>query len=237
MKSQLFIGRNISAETKSWLLNENIGFEEHALIQIVLNEPDYSLFSAIKNKPKQFVVSSQWAAKWLVNYYMEIEFNNEDSIICLSEKQREICTEITKNIFVANHQNANSLAQLTIEKNRGEQVVYLHGNLYLNVFGLKMKSLEYRFLQVEVYQNLQLLLKVGNTFDVYLFFSPSGVQNFYESDNLIPRSSAIATIGSTTAKACEKLFNREIFISEKQNELAAIKFAAGLLQNSEIPLK
>jgi uroporphyrinogen-III synthase len=233
----VFIGRNISSETKSWLVNENVSFGEHAFIQIVLNEPDYLLFSACKNKPKQFVASSQWAAKWLVKYHSTIEFSNLDSVFCLSEKQKEICAAITNNILVAKHQNANSLAQLTLEKNNGEQVIYLQGNLSLNIFELKMKSLGQQFLQVEVYRNLPLQKKLENTFGVYLFFSPSGAQNFHDSGNQIPRSSTIVTIGKTTAKSCEKLFNREIFVSEKQDELAAVKFAAGLLQNSFIHLK
>ena len=73
------------------------------------------------------------------------------------------------------------MAQLTLEKNQRGQVVYLHGNLSLNVFGLKMETLEHQFQQVEVYRNF-----------------------------------------------CFR---------KKQDELAAVKFAAGLLQNSVTPLK
>lgn len=237
MQQKLFIGRNISVETKNWLIGENIGFGEHSFNHIEFNEPDLSLFSSFKNKPKQFVISSQWAAKWLVKYQTQIGIGKNDSVLCLSEKQWEICSGVSKNIFVASHQNAASLAQLVFENNHGEQVLYLHGNLSLNVFELKMKSFGIRIQKAEVYRNMPVLKKVENIFGVYLFFSPSGAQNFCKSGNQIPHSSAITAIGSTTAKACEKLFGREIFISEKQDELASVKFAAGLLQNSVIPLK
>lgn len=231
---KLFIGRNISVATKSWLAAENIGFEEHPFIRIEFCEPDLSLFSSEEKKPKQFVVSSQWAAKWLVKYKTEIGFKNSDSILCLSEKQKEICYAISENIFVATHQNALSLAQLAVEINRGERVVYLHGNRSLDIFETEMKSLGIRVKKMEVYQNLPVLKTLSNTFHVYLFFSPGGVENFVTSGNMIPGTSVISAIGTTTSAACERLFDREIFISKKQEELAAVKFAAGFLQHSEI---
>ena len=235
MSQKLFIGRKISAETKNWLILEKIRFEEHSFIQIELNEPDFSLFSYTENKPKHWVVSSQWAAKWLFKFQSEIGLKDNDSIFCLSEKQKEIFAGFAGNIFVANSQNAVSLAQLALEKNRGEQVLYLHGNLTPDVFELEMKSVGNSFQKAEVYRNLPVLKKLENKFGVYLFFSPSGAQNFYESGNQIPLLSAIAAIGSTTSKACEKIFGREICISEKQEELAAVKFAARLLKSAVIP--
>jgi len=235
MKPQsLFIGRNISAETKSWLGAENIGFEEHPFIRIELCEPRFLLFYSEDKKPEQFVVSSQWAAKWLVKYKTEIGFDKSDSILCLSEKQKEICSIISDNIFVASHQNACSLAQLAGELNRGEQVVYLHGNISLNVFETVMNSLGIAIQKNEVYKNLPVLKTLSNTFDVYLFFSPGGVENFVSSGNTIPGTSVISAIGTTTAAACERLFEREIFISKTQEERAAVQFAAGFLQHSKI---
>lgn len=234
MNPKLFIGRNISAETKSWLAAENIGFEEHSFIRIELCEPVFPLFSSEDKKPEQFVVSSQWAAKWLVKYKTEIDFDKNDSILCLSEKQKEICSTISDNVFVSVHQNAFSLAHLAGELNRGERVVYLHGNKSLNVFETEMISLGIEIQKIEVYQNIPVLKKLSNSFDVYLFFSPGGVENFVTSGNTIPDASVISAIGTTTAAACERLFDREIFISKTQEELASVQFAAGFLQHSEI---
>ena len=232
----LFIGRNISAETKSWLAAENIGFEEHPFIRIVLSEPGFQLFYSKDKKPEQFVVSSQWAAKWLVKYKTEIGFKKNDSIFCLSERQREICSTISGNIFVAEQPNAFSLAHLAGAMNSGKRMVYLHGNRSLNDFETEMTSLGIGVQKIEVYQNLPVLKTLSNTFGAYLFFSPSGVENFVKSGNLIPSASVISVIGTTTAKTCERLFCREIFISKTQEELAAVQFAAGFLKHSEIRL-
>jgi uroporphyrinogen-III synthase len=234
MQPSLFIGRNIGTETKLWLTAGNISFEEHPLIRIEFCKPP--MFSSVEKGPKHYVVSSQWAAKWLVKYKTKIDFESCSSILCLSEKQMEICKTISENIFVASKQNALSMAQLISEKNHGEQMVYLSGNLSLDTFELEMKSLGIVIQKIEVYRNKPVLKKLSNTFGVYLFFSPSGAENFVKSGNRIPRTSNIAAIGTTTANACERLFNREILISKKQEELAAVQFAAGLLNHSEIRL-
>ncbi len=128
------MGRNISEETETWLSPQDIDFEEHQLIQIEFCEPDLSLFPTLKNEPKMWVFSSQWAAKWLVKYHAEIGFGTDDSFVCLSEKQLEICQRITKNICVSNQQNAVWLSKLALDQNNGKQVIYLPGNLSNNIF-------------------------------------------------------------------------------------------------------
>ena len=233
MQQKLFIGRNISEETRTWLSTKNIDFEDHQLIQIELCEPDFALFSTIKIKPKMWVISSQWAAKWLLKYHAEIGFGILDSIVCLSEKQKEICKVITRNISVSNQQNAVWLSKMAFGQNKGQSVIYLHGNLSNHIFENEFDTPEKPFHEVEVYRNSPILKQLGN-FEVYLFFSPSGVINFVEGGNFIPAFSQIVAIGSTTAKTCKEIFQREVFTSEVQEELAAVKCAVQILQLTEI---
>ena len=100
-----------------------------------------------------------------------------------------------------------------------------------------MESYNINFEKFEVYRNLPVIKSIEDTFDFYLFFSPSGAANFEESGNHIPDYASVVAIGTTTATACEKLFGREISISEKQTELDAVKFAVGVLQEFEIQHK
>lgn len=226
MPQKLFIGRNISAETKLWLSSVNIDFEDHQLIKIESCEPDFAMFSSLENKPKMWMISSQWTAKWLIKYHNEIGFGKADSVICLSEKQKEICSGFTQNISVSNKKNIKSLAKLAFGKNNGEQMIYLHGNLSKNIFNTELKHPETNLKKVKVYRNLPVYKKMDEAFKCYLFFSPSGAISFVESGNKISRSAVIVAIGPTTAKACKEIFGREIFVSEKQDELAAVQFAS-----------
>lgn len=234
MPQKLFIGRNIRAETKAWLSGVNIRFEDHQLIRIESCKPDYAMFSSLEDKPKMWMISSQWTAKWLVKYHNEIGFGNADSIICLSKKQKEICSDFTQNVSVSNQKNVKSLAKLAFGENEGEQMIYLHGNISNNIFEAELKPPETHLQKVKVYRNLPLQKKMGETFKCYLFFSPSGAISFSESGNNIPRSAVIVAIGPTTALACEEIFHRKVFVSEIQEELMAVQFAVGILKKMEI---
>jgi uroporphyrinogen-III synthase len=96
-----------------------------------------------------------------------------------------------------------------------------------------MKAAGIGIQKIEVYRNLPVLKRLSNSFGVYLFFSPGGAANFAESGNHIPDSASVVAIGETTAGICRKLFGREVFVSKYQDELAAVKFASGLLKTKE----
>ncbi len=228
----LFIGRKISIETANWLKHQKVLFEEHPLFRIEWNEPECFEFSTIGQKKRQFAITSRWAAKWLVKNAAEIGFNNSDSVFCLSEKQRNVCSRITQNIFISEESNAESLAKLIQAKNKNEQVVFLCGNRSLDVLEMKLNQ-NHRFKKVEVYRNLPLFPEVKSEFDFYLFFSPGSVENFYKAGNTIPKRSKIVTIGSSTAKACLVFFRNEILASPVQEEIAMVKYAAALMNQQE----
>jgi uroporphyrinogen-III synthase len=232
--STFFIGREIESETAGWLKKEKVSFEAYALIQIEFSKPDILIFSEFQNKRKQWVVSSQWAAKWLAENFTELGFGKLDSVFCLSEKQKEIVSAVSRNIWVSPELNAASLAQFILQKNKTEVIFFLQGNLSLNVLESNLSHLGNRFQKTEVYRNLPLSKKIEGVFDVYLFFSPGAVKSFYEAGNKIPGRSKIAVIGPTTAKTCAVYFDNEILVSGVQEELAFVKYAVEMYRQSEL---
>lgn len=226
--STVFIGREIQEETRKWLFEKQLIFEEHPLFEIELNKPDVLFFKQIVAEKKIFLVTSQWAAKWLVLNATEIGFIQTDFILCLSKKQKEICSIISENILVAEEKNADSLAKLVLDKIQDENLIYLKGNNSLTVLQSILKINGIRIAEIEVYKNLPSQKTIENEFDIYLFFSPSGISNFYESGNRIPVISKIVAIGKTTAVACRNTFSNEVFISPVQEELATVKYAINI---------
>lgn len=225
MDNSIFIGRTVSKETRAWLLQNKIRFEEHPLIQIEYNMLNFSEFEQFRSQRKQFVVTSQWAAKWLVEYNAEMGLKDEDSIFCLSEKQKLILKDVSKNIFVSKKRNAKSLANLVISKNNQELVIFLHGNRTLNIIESQLSSFYSGFVTIEVYRNYPVYLRLKKKFSAYIFFSPGGVENFNDSGNSIPETAEIFAIGETTADACKLLFKNKVSISEQQDEISVIKYA------------
>jgi uroporphyrinogen-III synthase len=234
MEPTFFIGREISSETKNWLNRQQVIFEKYPLIQIEFTNPDLSVVSAIKNN-RQFVVSSNQSAKWLAENYLAVGFSEHDAVFCLSEKQKQTLF-FTKKVFVSKEQNAASLAKLVLAQNNTETVVSLHGNKTLDVFSTEIERFGLPFYTLEVYKNVPVNSKIEGEFNVYLFFSPSAVQSFVEGGNEIPDSSKIVAIGPTTAKTCRRFFGNRIFISEKQEELAVVKYAVQIQKQPEFQI-
>ncbi len=238
MSPTLFIGRKISIETKNWLMENQVDFEEHPLIDFEYSNPDLSMLTAI-NGIKHFVVSSNRATAWLAAHYRETGFSGTDSVFCLSGKQKSQILSFTENVLVSPLPNAASLAKLVVSQRTNATVVFLHGSESLDIVTAELERFGLSFLRVEVYKNIRLKPAITREFDVYLFFSPSAVQSFTDGKIRIPEKAGIVAIGETTAASCRLHFSNTIFISESVEETGMIKLAARIktknnYQNKEI---
>jgi uroporphyrinogen-III synthase len=238
MSYTVFIGRKLSSETQKWLVENNICFSEQPLIKVELSSPDLSFFNRIKNKNKNWVITSNWAAKWLVMYCSEIGFPASGSIYCLSEKQANMLSEISDEISISAEKNAKSLAELVSKNGHGKTNVYLRGNKSLNVFQSEIGKFNIRIVEVEVYRNIPLLQKISESFDAYLFFSPSGIESYMNAGNAIHSSAQIFAIGKTTGNFARTVFPNRVIESLVQEELGFVKFAISRIRkNRREPVK
>lgn len=156
-------------------------------------------------------------------------FQSADSIFCLSEKQAAIIRKFSDAVFVSKEKNIQSLSELVQQKKQNKLCLFLKGNRSLSVSGLEI-------IEVDVYQNTLLKPKEVNEFEVYLFFSPSGIDSFIQGGNLISENTSIVTIGETTAQKAKTVFENQIIVSDEQSELATIQKAVSVLKESVINL-
>jgi uroporphyrinogen-III synthase len=77
---------------------------------------------------------------------------------------------------------------------------------------------------VEVYEKEKQQIKVSD-FDAVAFFSPSQVEAFFESGNIISKSVQIFCIGETTASAIPSTFKGQVHIAENHSIKSVIKCA------------
>jgi len=233
MKNSIFIGRKVAEETRSWLQQNAIGFEEHPLIQIEYYTPEILNISRNKKGKNQFVITSQHAALWLAKNHEQIGFAEDDIICCISEKQKAICKNITRNCFVSQQQNSRSVVELVLQKNFQAKVIFLSGNQSLNTVESLLYNYYFGFQSVEVYRNSPVHFKTQKEFSAYIFFSPGGARNFYNSGCRISESSEIIAIGETTAITCSTLFANRIIVAPEQKEISVVKCAVDLLKKTE----
>lgn len=214
----IFIGRKLEEVSRNWLLQQEVPFSEEPMIDVQLLDVDSSVFTKIASVDKNWIVTSKHAALWLLAYHVKIGFHATDVVFCISEKQAAILKRITQSIVLAKEKNSKSLIQQQKKGKSTAPTVYLKGNRSLQLKGLET-------FDVEVYQTSLLKPKVKDSFDSYLFFSPSGLESFVEGGNQIPEQSKIIVIGDTTAKYARNAFANEVITSASASEFEMVEMA------------
>ena len=221
----IFIGRKLSSLTRRWLESEQIRFIEQPLIRINYKKPELSFFRSLGNTPKIWVVTSSYAAHWLLRFAAKIGLNENDKVYCLSERQKGILNDCGVQAIRPDSPNANSLADLLISNDEGKKVIYLRGNKSLNHLPKQLTAHHIEWKAVEVYQNTAIEIFLNEVFDGYLFFSPSSIESYKKAGNFPEPKSDIVAIGNTTAQTAWKEFPNKVLVSPDQEELSFVKYA------------
>ncbi|HZL08423.1 MAG TPA: uroporphyrinogen-III synthase [Prolixibacteraceae bacterium] len=220
-----FIGEKLSRKTRQWLQKQHVQYIEQPFLRIEYKKPNLPFFGTIAKQSKQWVVTSTYAAHWLVRFGEQLGLNQTDRLYCWSEKQAEILKNLNLPIFVSSFSNALELAEKVISKNEGESVLFLHGDkLYSEIDSLFAGS-GVSYSEVEVYKNTPVEQFVSGIFDAYLFFSPSGIDNFKASGNFPNPSSLILANENSTAREAWRVFTNKVYLSPEQEELSFVQYS------------
>lgn len=221
----LFIGGSLSAATRRWLRKQPIRFIEHPFIRIQFRKPDIRFLETIRDERVSLVVTSTYAAHWLVRFRKHFGSSSRHEIFCLSAKQRDILKKTRMNVRQAPESNTLSLAGLVAANYTGQNVVYLRGDKSLNDLYERLFAFGIRAYEMEVYKNTPIEKWINEAFDAYLFFSPAAIENYKASGNFPSPKGRIMTAGENTAWAAWKMFPNEVNVSTDQEELSFVKFS------------
>ncbi|WP_423127321.1 uroporphyrinogen-III synthase [Gaoshiqia sp. Z1-71] len=221
----IFIGRSLSAATRRWLKKQPIRFIEHPFIRIQFRKPKVEFLQSIKDEKVSLVVTSSYAAHWLVRFRRHFGLRSKHEIYCLSEKQRDILRKARMKVHLAAEPNTLSLAQLIAENNNGQRVVYLRGDKALNDLYERLFVQGIPAHEMEVYKNTPIETWINEAFDAYLFFSPTAIENYKASGNFPAPKAQIMAVGENTAMTAWKVFPNSVNVSPDQEELSFVKYS------------
>lgn len=66
---------------------------------------------------------------------------------------------------------------------------------------------------------------VSEAFDAYLFFSPSGIDNFKDSGNFTHPTSLVFANENSTARAAWRVFTNKVYTSPISEELSFVQYS------------
>ena len=186
-------------ENQRLLFHDNIVADSSDFIKISLNRiPPRILRNPIKN----VILTSKNAVEALTTNFAAAELQFEN-IYCVGRRTKRL---IEKKIGPVKHaeKNAKSLANYLIEYLEGTEVTYFCSDLRLDTLPEVLKKNHIKVNEVEAYQTKYDGVKLESTVEGVMFYSPSTVESFVQSN----KKDIIAfCIGETTAKEAKKHFS------------------------------
>ena len=167
---------------------------------------DKDNFLSIAEKYENFIISSTKSAKYA------LDLNLKGNYFCVGEKSKKILE--TKFNIIECEPNAENLSKKIISNHKDKHFCFLCSNIRLDTIPEKLNKNNIDFNECVIYKTTEIQPKISEKFDVYVFFSPSGVKSFLKKYT-IPYKALIFAIGSTTQCSIKELMNREAFIPEK----------------------
>lgn len=220
-----FIGEKLSAVTRQWLQKQHVQYIEQPFFRIEYKKPNLSFFKTMTNTRKQWVVTSVYAAHWLARFHSQIGLSESDRLYCWSERQAEVLKKLNLPIFISAYSNVSEIAENVISQNHGDSVLFLHGNKLHNEITSVFSDFHLPYSEFEVYKNTPIEKFVSGIFDAYLFFSPSGIDNFKAAGNFPNPTSPILANENSTARAAWRVFTNKVYLSPEQEELSFVQYS------------
>ena len=185
-------------ESQRLLFHEKVKVESSDFIKISLNRihPRF-----LKSEIKNVVITSKNAVESLITNYSaaELQFKN---IYCVGRRTKRL---VEQKIGPVAHfeKSAKKLAEYLVDYIEGVEVTYFCSNLRLDDLPSILQENNIKVNEVEAYQTKYDGVKINDSVESAMFYSPSTVEGFIQKNS----SEVIAfCIGETTAKEAKKHF-------------------------------
>lgn len=185
-------------ESQLQLFHENITVDSSDFVKISLNR----IKPQVIRKPIQnVVITSKNAVEALLHNFSATELQFEN-IYCVGRRTKRM---IENRIGPVKHaeKNAKKLAEYLVEYIEGTEVTYFCSDIRLDALPSILEESNISVTEVEAYQTKLDAVKLKDSVEGVMFYSPSTVQSYRQENN----AELIAfCIGETTAKEAKKHF-------------------------------
>ncbi|SDE21929.1 uroporphyrinogen-III synthase [Riemerella columbipharyngis] len=146
-----------------------------------------------------------------VKAFLENHFKyNENPTYTVGKKTKNILEQNGIQVKACT-ENAISLAQIICSQYRHEAFIHFCGNLALDTLEKTLEEQNIPYQKKEIYTTKKLYPIIKKQYEAIVFFSPSGVESYFEHNENVKK---YFCIGETTAKTLRHYTKKPIFVSE-----------------------
>ena len=185
-------------EDQRLLFHEKVISESTDVVKINLNRihPRF-----LRNEIQNVVITSQNAVESLTTNFsaLELQFKN---IYCVGRRTKRL-TENKIGKVAHTEKNAKKLAEYLVEYIDGAEVTYFCSDIRLDALPTILTENNIKVNEIEAYQTKYDGVKVNDSVEAVMFYSPSTVESFTQKNN---KQVIAFCIGETTATEARKHF-------------------------------
>ncbi|WP_452225552.1 hydroxymethylbilane synthase [Lacinutrix chionoecetis] len=205
-KTNVYSTKSLTEDQKG-LFHEKVVADSSDFVKISLNRIAPRL---LKNEIENVVITSKNAVEALLTNFsaIELQFKN---IYCVGRRTKRL---VENRIGKVKHseKNAKKLAEYLVEFMDGTEVTYFCSDIRLDELPTILTENNIKVNEIEAYQTKLDSLKVDDSVEGIMFYSPSTVQSF-KQENTVEDKTIAFCIGETTAKEASKHF-KEVRIAK-----------------------
>lgn len=220
-----FIGEKLSTVTRQWLQKQHVQFIEEPFLRTEYKKPNLAFFETIANKRKQWVITSVYAAHWLLRFQEQIGLTPDDRLYCWSDYQAEVLNQLELPVEISSFSNISELVENVTTQNQGDSVIFLHGDKLHTEISFAFEKYALQFSKIEVYKNTRIEKFINGIFDAYLFFNPLSIDNFKASGNFTSPKSLVLANENATAREAWRVLDNKVYLSPDQEELLFVQYS------------
>ncbi|WP_166960177.1 hydroxymethylbilane synthase [Yeosuana marina] len=185
-------------EDQRHLLNHKISVKSADFIKVSINRIPKTI---LKSNLKNIIITSKNAVESLITNFSaeELQFN---SIYCVGRRTKKLIEQKIGSVTHSEN-NAKNLANYLVDYIEGTEVTYFCSNLRLDELPKILEENNITVNEVEAYQTVYSSIKVDDSTEGVMFYSPSTVESYISQNK--PKKIAFC-IGETTAKEAKKHF-------------------------------
>jgi uroporphyrinogen-III synthase len=189
------------------------------------------VISEMSGEKKSVIFTSAHAVKFVSELLKQ---KPDWKIYCLRNETRNAVSEFFGNgAEVRFAEDASSLSGYLIN-DKVKEAVFFCGDQRLGVLPDKLKKHGIGLAELVVYETRLTPVRLPDTADAVLFFSPTAVRSFF-SENELDSGTAVFAMGKTTAAELEKFTNNNIIVSPQADKAFVVNMAIEYAASHPIP--
>jgi len=193
---------------------------------------DENATHALSTVGEWLVFTSKQAVKIYSAFRKSASLNNPHKIYCLQGETMKAVSKLVNCEIAGVANDAASLSTLIVQEGRANSLSFICGKMRRNDLSTALRAAGVTIKEIPVYDTVYNGKPIGDSYKGLLFFSPSAVESYFQT-NILPVALPSFCIGNTTAASFREHSNNPVIVAVEPSQEAMVEAFIKYFSNLE----